>query len=315
MKNCCITNRSKIERIAKLRYLKVTKSVWLLLTLCICIVMTSCQSSSPHPTALAKVSVICPTFNRPERHANLYATFAHQTYENRELLVLDDSPEPSPFFTNLRDPRVKYQHLPKRTSIGFKRNFLANIASGEFIAHFDDDDYYAPTYLAEMIEKLGSADLIKLSKWLAWRELDGTLWEWDTRRFSQICYVINGNDRNSSILDVEKLKESDAAFTGQIAGVVEANTWGYGFSYVYRKTLWQECPFEDLYGGEDYNFICKARSLNKVMIHTPDLSYLVLHTLHPKSTSRIFPQYRHDASMGIKTLGEQATPWLLKRAA
>jgi hypothetical protein len=38
-------------------------------------------------------------------------------------------------------------------------------ATGEVIAQFDDDDYYAPDYVATMLARLGTSDLVKLSGW------------------------------------------------------------------------------------------------------------------------------------------------------
>ncbi len=260
--------------------------------------MTSCQDKPP------KVSIICPTYNRPERHENLYKAFLHQTYENKELLVLDDSPSPSPFFTNLDDPRVKYQNLSCRATIGYKRNALIGMASGEIIAHFDDDDYYAPNYLSTMVGQLGPADLIKLSKWLAWREIDASFWEWDTRFIGLFHFVVMGNEKSVLTTDLKQTNAND------LNSWMDANLWGYGFSYVYRKSLWESCPFENINGGEDYNFVCKARNLGKKISHIPDLGHIAVHTLHPGSTSRIFPQYHHDSLTRIETVGEKAAPWL-----
>src|SRR5262245_42532069 len=110
-----------------------------------------------------KISVVSPTYNRQERHENLYKAFSQQTYPDRELLVLDDSEAPSPFFSALKDPLVQYYHLACRMGLGTKRNSLVKAAKGELIAHFDDDDYYAPTYLQVMQKELGQASLVKLS--------------------------------------------------------------------------------------------------------------------------------------------------------
>ena len=87
---------------------------------------------------LPLVSILTPTREKTQsRHPLLYNCFAHQTYPHRciepicdviwkwviwyenlsgrELLVLDDSPAPSIFFTTLKnqgqDPRVTYIHV------------------------------------------------------------------------------------------------------------------------------------------------------------------------------------------------------------
>ena len=46
-----------------------------------------------------KVSVLAPTYQREQYLPALYTLFQAQTYPDLELLVLDDSPQPSPFFT------------------------------------------------------------------------------------------------------------------------------------------------------------------------------------------------------------------------
>src|SRR5271154_3261292 len=109
------------------------------------------------------VSCICPTFGRPERHQQAYHCFSGLSYPRKELLVLDDSRHPSPFFLALRDPRVRYWHSSSRKSIGRKRNELVSFAQGDVIQHQDDDDYYAPEYTRAMVDNLHDADLVKLS--------------------------------------------------------------------------------------------------------------------------------------------------------
>lgn len=254
---------------------------------------------------MVKVSVICPTYNRHDLHEKLYHVFETQKYADRELLVLDDSIEASPFFASLKDERVKYFHQGRAT-IGAKRNALCAMAKGEIIAHFDDDDYYAPVYLEEMVKNLGDADLVKLSKWLAWRETDGTLWAWDTRFIAENHYLISG--KHGRVLSQnfrEKIKNPEE--------FLEMNLWGYGFSYVYRKTLWEECPFENVNFGEDYLFILHSKMLGKNLIHVPDEAHMTLHTLHPRGTSLIFPQENYEQSKALEMLGEGALPWMVNK--
>ena len=261
-------------------------------------------------SAQPKVSVICPTYDRQERHPDLYRAFDWQTYKNKELLIFDDSAEPSLFFMNLTDPRVKYYYQPNKMTIGSKRNKLVEMAAGEIIAHFDDDDYYGKGYLEEMVGQLKDADLIKLSRWLAWRELDGTLWEWDTEHLGDFLFVVANNSLEVNSISAQNLKKQ---LQTKEKEWIDKNTWGYGFSYVYRKSLWEVCPFEDINWGEDYGLITKARFLGKKLVHIPDTNYHVLHTLHSKSTSVIFPQYHSPDTLATKLLGNDSKPWLISK--
>lgn len=256
--------------------------------------------------AAGTVSVICPSYGRADRHALLYAAFRQQSYSDKELLVLDDSEEPSLFFASLPDPQVRYHHVGHRITIGEKRNRLCEMASGEIVAHFDDDDFYAPSYLETMVGDLGSADFVKLSRWLAWRERDGTLWDWDTTRIDGPHFVVAGSDSGQQSVPLAQLVSDPGDF-------VEKNTWGYGFSYLYRRSLWAQSPFRDVHGGEDYDFVARARESGVRMIHKPELTGLVLHTLHANSSSKIFAQRKLTMPEGEQVLGIHAAPWMVRR--
>jgi glycosyltransferase involved in cell wall biosynthesis len=252
-----------------------------------------------------KISVICSTYNRHDRHANVYAAFAHQTYEDRELLVVDDSPDgrPSPFFSNLNDSRVTYKNVTTHFTLGYKSNVLVDMATGEIIVHFDDDDYYAPTYLEKMAALLEHADFVKLSKWYAWRETDGSLWEWDTRVVEKSQFLVTSKKVHfyeNFINDPKKIEP-----------FIDGTLWGFGFSFVYRKSLWKVNPFGSVYNqGVDYDFVLNARKKGKVLTHTPDLSNLALHTIHKQSMSYIYPQKKLNASQACAIFGEAVSPWL-----
>jgi hypothetical protein len=234
------------------------------------------------------VSCICPTYGRAERHVDTYASFRRQTYPHKELLVLDDSPEPSPFFTRLVDWRVRYWHVPTRMSIGQKRNILIGRASGEIIAHQDDDDQYRKDYLTTMLARLGSRDFCKLSVFNIHNEKDGSKWQWDTRRLGGTHTLINATLGTVCVAMPSNVAKSDAI------------GWGYGFSYVYRKKLWETTKFEDVNLREDYKWICAVRKAlgdasSAKLVQVADCPALVWHNVHNANTSRsVFPQVRLD---------------------
>jgi glycosyltransferase involved in cell wall biosynthesis len=169
-----------------------------------------------------KVSVICPTYvGRHDRHQDFYRTFANQTYEHKELLVLDDGGPPSPFFSDLgtTDLRVRYEHRGVRSPIGEKRNRLVLAASGSVIAHFDDDDWYAPEYLSRMIDRLvdADADLVKLGVW--------------------------------------RMKSPMGRRDCDVRRRAPNMVWGWGFSYVYRRYVATRVSFPHVSHAEDYAFV------------------------------------------------------------
>jgi glycosyltransferase involved in cell wall biosynthesis len=200
------------------------------------------------------VSIIVPTWNRHDKHEALYRCFQEQDYHERDMWVLDDSPEPSPFFCSLRnsDERLHYIHTTGRQSIGYKRNQLIAMARGDVIAHFDDDDCYKPPYLSSMLDRLAraDADFVKLARWNERREWDNHRWTYD------------GNQS------------------------VTANLWGWGFSYVYRRWVTSRVSFPHINGGEDYSFV---RGLQKAGMKSHlvfDGPHWLEHVLHGRNTTR-----------------------------
>lgn len=76
-----------------------------------------------------------------------------------EIIILNDCPEQ---FIQCPDPRIKIINTPKIfTSVGAKRNAILRIASSEWVAWLDDDDYILPNHLLKIEQVAGtSAKLI-----------------------------------------------------------------------------------------------------------------------------------------------------------
>ena len=103
--------------------------------------------------SLPLVSIITPTFNRPEFLNLVLECVLGQSYENIEWIILDDSLEPNlNFMEKLTGKSFTYIHSEKKLSIGEKRNQLIEAASGEYIVHFDDDDFYNQDYIQAFFE-------------------------------------------------------------------------------------------------------------------------------------------------------------------
>lgn len=79
--------------------------------------------------------------------------FLSQTYWHRELIILDDSDDPS-FPSGIRLDGVEYLRLDQKLNIPQKRNRCCEMAKGEVIAHFDSDDWSAPNRLDVQMETI-----------------------------------------------------------------------------------------------------------------------------------------------------------------
>ena len=130
------------------------------------------------------VSIITPTFNRAELLPTIWECVRAQSFSDFEWLVLDDSPQPAPIFDAIGDARVRYMHVPNRMTIGAKRNALCEAAGGEVVALFDDDDFYAPHYIADMLSLMDerSADFVKLFGFFLYARQHEVFAYWDLEK-------------------------------------------------------------------------------------------------------------------------------------
>ncbi len=242
-----------------------------------------------------KVSVIVPTYNRAEYYTKLYQCFQHQTYADRELLIYDDSPERSTFFDEKGQDNVKYFHSEQRLTIGEKRNYLIEQAEGEVIVHFDDDDFYSPQYIDFMVNLLGDDhDLAKLSGWFVYQVENNFLGYWDTDNDSEACYLV----APSTPVKCVNLKDKASSLTG------------FGFSYVYKKKIYEKVQYDAINFGEDNQFMMACFEQGYELKYADDPGGLVLHIIHLSNTSRAFPQYTIPAHLVSRLFGREVYEYI-----
>ena len=93
---------------------------------------------------LPLVSCVMPTSNRPEFVSLAIDRFNEQDYPNKELVVLDDGSRSVAALVEGREG-VRYHRVePSGMTIGEKRNLGCELARGEIVCTWDDDDWYSP---------------------------------------------------------------------------------------------------------------------------------------------------------------------------
>jgi hypothetical protein len=226
---------------------------------------------------------------RQDLHEALYATYARQQYAGPiELVVFDESSEPSPFFRALADPTVRYFHQPAPpsdgvTHIGRARNILSRLAQGEVCVVLDDDDNYEPAYTTTLVDRMqrSGADIVHLSRWRCWHADTDSIFEWNTREMGGTHWVVVAGEEPTVVdlgpEDVEPM-------------LLEAYALGFFFCTCFRRQLALKIPFPDA-GTEDYPWVKKCLKAGARIELVDDCSDLVLHTV-ARSQSMHFPQKR-----------------------
>lgn len=108
------------------------------------------------------VSCILPTRDRADFFRQAIRCFLRQSWDNSELIVVDDGVEPvEDLCTGLS--RVRYLRLHEPACLGAKLNIGIAQSNGELIQKLDDDDYYHPLFLERAVSEFrraGSEDVI-----------------------------------------------------------------------------------------------------------------------------------------------------------
>ncbi len=215
--------------------------------------------SSPVPTAVAApvvtesitvseplVTCIMPTHNRRGFVPQAIRCFLRQDYPNLELLVVDDGTEPINDIVPASD-RIRYVRFNQKLTIGAKRNLACEKAQGEFIVHWDDDDWYPSWRVREQVNALRdrSADLCGSSRVYYFDPVRGNSWEY---RYPSA-----------------------------------KGPWVAGNTLAYRKSLWSKNKFPDIQVGEDSRFVWSSKGRAIADLADPSLC---VGTVHTDNTSR-----------------------------
>jgi len=106
------------------------------------------------------VSVIVPTHNRPERLAEALKSILEQSYQNLEIIVINDAGadvENIISYLNQRKNITYIKHSQNR-GLAAARNTGIKVARGKYIAYLDDDDLFYPNHLETLVNYLETTD-------------------------------------------------------------------------------------------------------------------------------------------------------------
>lgn len=173
------------------------------------------QTSTPDVPQPPLVSCILATGNRLSFVPQAIRCFLNQTYERRELIIVDDGAEPAEALIPA-DERIRYVRLETRTNLGRKLNMGIERSSGEIIQRLDDDDYYHPGFLEATVNTLVGHDP------------EGSIVGFD-------CFLVL------------------LAATGELK--FSGHGWCADSTLCFYRRLWEKAPFRDLPRGADRWFL------------------------------------------------------------
>ncbi|MGH9461076.1 MAG: glycosyltransferase family 2 protein, partial [Vicinamibacteria bacterium] len=99
------------------------------------------------------VSLVCPTYGRPQLIPFAVQFFLSQTWTRSELIIIDDSPRD--LQCKIRESgRIRVVRLKDRLSLGEKHNLGHDLAQGDILGYQDDDDIWGHHRLARQLQPI-----------------------------------------------------------------------------------------------------------------------------------------------------------------
>ncbi len=102
------------------------------------------------------ISVIIPTYNREELLKRAIQSVQDQSYENWEIIVVDNYSEDDThsFIESLSNEKIKYIKYKNNGIIASSRNMGAEVSKGNFLAFLDSDDWWEKDKLKKSYEAI-----------------------------------------------------------------------------------------------------------------------------------------------------------------
>lgn len=101
------------------------------------------------------VSVLIPTFNRPQYLCKALASVLRQSYGSLQVIVVNDGGEDVTDIVNsFHDPRLVFINRKDNCGKAFSLNEALAKAEGKYVAYLDDDDLYYPRHIETLVDAL-----------------------------------------------------------------------------------------------------------------------------------------------------------------
>jgi glycosyltransferase involved in cell wall biosynthesis len=200
------------------------------------------------------VSIITCTI-REESIENVFQNYQQQTWEDKELIIIlnKDSMDMDKWVKKAKDYRdVQVYQLHENATLGDCLNFGVMKSNYDFIAKFDDDDYYGPSYISSAMNAFKDNKVSVVGK---------------------SSYYIYFRNRKALI----HVKGTENSITDTVAGA----------TLLFRKDVFYHIRFEKVDCAEDYLFIKDAKKAGFVIYSTDHHDFAVIRQDSEKHTWKI----------------------------
>jgi glycosyltransferase involved in cell wall biosynthesis len=190
-----------------------------------------------------KVSIITCTI-RQEFIDNVFSNYTQQVWKEKELIIVlnKDELDLKNWKKKAREvPNVRVFQLHEKATLGDCLNFGIEKANYDFIAKFDDDDYYGPYYLTNSMKEFSNSNISIIGK---------------------SSYYVYFKNRRALML----VQNKENSFEETVAGA----------TFIFRKEVYKNVQFEKRSRAEDYFFIEQCKEFGYKIFATTKNDFAVI---------------------------------------
>ena len=118
---------------------------------------------------MVTASIIITTYNRPELFKRALKSAQNQTYDNYEIIVVDDCSKEY-YLSNLEDNHIRNIRHQENKGLSAARNTGIKAAKGKYIVCLDDDNELHHEFLREAIRRIGKADAVTVGRRIKYKK-------------------------------------------------------------------------------------------------------------------------------------------------
>ena len=241
------------------------------------------------------VSVVIPTFNRAGWLSKAIDSVLNQSYENIEILVIDDgSTDDTKLVLMPYMDKIRYLTTDHKGA-AHARNTGMRAATGKYIAFLDSDDAYLPYKLAIQVPFIeGHPDIGMVCTEFSGEYHNGYVDRCHMRNYHPIWIDMgwNYNDVFSETGEyiTECINDPVTYYSGNIFQYVLLDTLIPSNTAIFRKTILDTIGFqnETIHSGQDYEFIVRiCKHYRVAFLDIP--TYVLVH-----HGDQLTKPYQHD---------------------
>ena len=181
--------------------------------------------------------------------------FSEQVYPNKEIIIVVNTSDFDLEAARARlqpDDPIQIYQLHEEKNVGACLNFAAQMGKGDYLAKMDDDDFYGPYYLTDMMLpfRFLNIDLVGKPQFFFYFEEKRGIYERSIGRERENRLIIGRHATGASLFFTRKLWQKNK-FSETIRAAVDSNFMQY---VIDRKV--------PIFFGDRFNFVV-FRSANR----------------------------------------------------